>query len=195
MKYSVHSLSIVAACAGLAHGELVHWSQLTDTHELYEMDPAAAVLTIDISGYASYDFQGDADNEILSFSTGAPGPINAFGFNWDVNLSTVGLSWADEATLTFNDEYSLMPALGDAFSVTNANYQGSLSPELLGSADANGMMHIEFHETGFDDNPDAIDSYFEAESYLYFVFPSPGTLCVAGFGSLVLSRRRRAGGD
>ncbi|MFG0245024.1 MAG: hypothetical protein ACF8MF_03115 [Phycisphaerales bacterium JB052] len=193
MRKETISVLVLAAFAGLANAELVHWTQLTGDQEAYTVDPALGTLTIDISGYASYDLQGDSDNEILSVFMGPPGPIWAYEFGWNLNLTTVGVSWADESTLTFNDTLSLSPAAGDAFSVTNMNYQGTLDPLLLGDVDLSGFMHIEFHEIGFDDNPDEIDSYFEAGSYLYFVFPSPGTLGVAACGGLLMGRRRRLG--
>ena len=69
------------------------------------------------------------------------------------------------------------------------NYQGSVSGDFVGSFD--GVMEIEFYETGFDDNADAIDAYFESGSRITLIFPAPGGLAVLGIGGLIGIRRRR----
>ena len=181
------------AIAGLAHAEVIHWTQMTERTTSNGLDTSRGnTLTLDLSGYSSWDFQGDTDNEILSYYLGsANAEIWAFEVTYNLNLTTVGVSWADEMTLTFNDEYSYDPAAGDAFSVVNANYSGSIDPSLLGMTDAQGFMNIEFHEIGFDDNADAVDSYFEEGSYLRFTFPAPGTLGGMMLGLGIFHRRRR----
>ncbi len=145
-------------------------------------------ITIDVSGVNSWGFQGDAQNEFINVFLGAGATVTNMA--WDVNLTTIGLSWADENTMTFNGSQSVNPGAGDAFTVTNANYAGSAASGLV--LDGSGMLSIEFHEVGFDDNPGAVDSFYEAGSSITITYvPAPGALAVLGMGGLVAGRRRR----
>ena len=185
MRTLVSAMGLVAVC-GLAQAELVHWSDLVGQDTPFDASNRA-LLTIDISGMASWDFQGDSDNEIAELFIGGAIPI---GISWDVNITTVGISWAEEVTFGIADESLVInPAAGDAFTVTNMNYQGSVFGGFVGSLD--GVMEIEFYETGFDDNANAIDAVFEGGSRITVIFPAPGTVAVLGLGGLLASRRRR----
>ena len=165
MKKTI-ALAAVAAIAGTAMG--------TD-------------LVIDVSGVESWDFQGDPDNTILNVFVGAGATITNIA--WNVNMTTVGISWADENTMTFNGSQSINPGLGDAFTVSNQNYAGSAASSLV--LDGSGMLSIEFHEVGFDDNADAVDSFYNSGSITVSYVPAPGALAVLGMGGLVAGRRRR----
>ena len=182
-------VSCAMAVCGLAHAEIVHWSELVGDRVDQSETPRWAGLTIDISGLSSNDFQGDPDNVVLNVFIGAGATISSVG--WNVNLTTVGISWADEATITFDDAFSVNPGAGDAFTVTNMNYQGTASTSLVVGAD--GMMRIELHEVGFDDNANGPDAIYEAGSYIVVgnVWPTPGPLAVFGFAGVLCSRRRR----
>lgn len=152
---------------------------------------AADSLTIDVSGINSWGFQGDAQNESLSVLLGAGATVT--GISWDVNLTTIGLSWADENTMGFEGgALEVNPGAGDAFTVINANYAGSAGGVALS---ADGVLDIEFYEVGFDDNAGAVDSYYEAGSSITITgtnfVPTPGSLAVLGLGGLVAGRRRR----
>ncbi|MFG0245026.1 MAG: PEP-CTERM sorting domain-containing protein [Phycisphaerales bacterium JB052] len=149
---------------------------------------AAADLTIDVSGINSWGFQGDAQNETLSVALGAGAVIT--GIAWDVNLTTLGISWADENTMGFEGgALEVMPGAGDAFTVFNQNYSGSTGGVALS---ADGILDIEFYEVGFDDNAGAVDSYYEAGSTITISYvPAPSALAVLGLGGLVAGRRRR----
>ena len=57
-------------------------------------------ITIDVSGVNSWGFQGDPQNEFINVFVGAGASITNIA--WDVNLTTLGISWADENTMTFN---------------------------------------------------------------------------------------------
>lgn len=185
MSRMIPVVCVMAAC-GLARGEVVHWSELVGQDTPYDAS-SRALLTIDISGMASWDFQGDPDNEILELFIGFAIPI---GIEWDVYITTVGTSWADEVTFGIADESLLIsPGAGDALPVTNMNYQGSVYGGFMGSLD--GVMEIEIFETGFDDNANAIDAYFEQGSRITVVFPAPSGLAMLGFGGLMCARRRR----
>jgi len=183
--------SAVMAVCGLAHGEVIHWSQLIGAQADESQTPRWGGLTIDISGLSSNDFQGDPDNHVLSVFYGAGASITSIG--WYVNLTTVGISWADEATITFQDTVSLIPGAGDAFTVSNMNYQGSSATFFQAGSD--GMIQIELHETGFDDNPDGPDAIYEAGSYIVIgnALPSPGTVIYLGLAGLIGTRRARVG--
>ncbi|MEZ6164892.1 MAG: PEP-CTERM sorting domain-containing protein [Phycisphaerales bacterium] len=165
MKKTI-ALAAVAALAGTAMG--------TD-------------LVIDVSGVESWDFQGDADNTILNVFVGAGATITNIA--WNVNLTTVGISWADENTMTFNGAQSINVAAGDAFTVSNANYAGSAASGIV--LDGSGMLSIEFHEVGFDDNANAVDSFFNSGSLTISYVPAPSALAVLGLGGLAAGRRRR----
>ena len=165
MKKTI-ALAAVAALAGTAMG--------TD-------------LVIDVSGVESWDFQGDPDNTILNVFVGAGATITNIA--WNVNLTTLGISWADENTMTFNGAQSINVAAGDAFTVSNANYAGSAASGIV--LDGSGMLSIEFHEVGFDDNANAVDSFFNSGSLTISYVPAPSALAVLGLGGLAAGRRRR----
>ena len=158
----------------------------------------------DISGAESVDFQGDPDNELYYIYTLGPGPAIT-ELSWDVNLTTLGISWAEEASFTITDSIgnsvTISPGAGDAFGVKSMNYTGSAAVTLLPMG---GPMLLEFHEIGFDDNPDAADAFFESGSVLYFssigiqhfvkieAVPAPSGAGLLGLGVLLGSRRRRS---
>lgn len=185
MSKIIPAVCVMAAC-GLARGEVVHWSELVGQDTPYDAS-SRALFTIDISGMASWDFQGDPDNEIAELFIGFAIPI---GIEWDVYITTVGASWAEEVNFGIADESLVIsPGAGDAFPVTNMNYQGAIYGGFVGSFD--GVMEIEFFETNFDDNIDAIDAYFEPGSTITVIFPTPGPLAAMGIGGLLATRRRR----
>ena len=184
MKRIVPALCAMSVC-GLAHAEIFHWSEISSLDE--ETTSRLGRFTIDVSGMQSWGFQGDPANQILDVFVGAGASIPYI--SWDVNLTTVGLSWADESTMTFNGVEAVIPGFGDAFTVTNANYIGGQNSGLV--LDGSGILSIEFHEVGFDDNPGAVDSFYEAGSYIYIGIPSPGALGVFGISGLIGVRRRR----
>ncbi len=167
MKKTIALAAIVAA-AGLANAD---------------------TLVIDVSGANSWGFQGDAQNEIMNVLVGAG--ANITNIAWDVNLTTIGLSWADENNMGFfGNSVVVNPGAGDAFTVVNANYAGSVATDFTLGGDGN--LDIEFYEIGFDDNAGAIDSFYEAGSTVTITYtPAPSALAVLGLGGLVAGRRRR----
>ncbi len=152
----------------------------------------ADTLVVDVSGYESWDFQGDADNTILNVLVGSG--ANITNIAWDVNLTTVGISWADENTMGFfGNSVAVNPGAGDAFTVTNMNYSGSTGANI--TLGGNGLLDIEFYEVGFDDNFNSVDSFYEDGSFITLTgtgfVPTPGSLAVLGLGGLMAGRRRR----
>jgi len=176
----------ISAFSGLAYGEMVHWTELANREQPYETDRLAS-LVIDVTGMESWGFQGDPNNSVFEIIVGGAIPI---GIEWEVNLSTLGISWAEEATLGFlNNQIVIKPGFGDAFSVTNMNYEGSLFQDIKLGAD--GILDIEFYETDWDDNTGAIDAFFEPGSTITLIFPAPGTLGAIGIAGMLFGRRRR----
>ena len=170
MKKAI-TLAAIAATAGLAHAD---------------------TLVIDVSGMESWEFQGDPLNTILNVMVGASASITNIA--WDVNLTTLGISWAEENTMGFyGNSEQVLPGFGDAFVVTNMNYSGSQASSIVLGAD--GMLDIEFYETDWNDNAGAVDSFYEAGSTITLsgtgFVPTPGSLAVIGLGGLVAGRRRR----
>ena len=167
MKKTI-ALAAVVAAAGLANAD---------------------TMVIDVSGIQSWGFAGDAQNEFLNVLVGASASITNIA--WDVNLTTLGISWAEENTMGFfGNSEEVLPGFGDGFTVTNANYAGSQASAIVLGAD--GMLDIEFYETGWDDNAADVDSLYEAGSSITINFvPTPGSLAVLGLGGLVAGRRRR----
>jgi hypothetical protein len=188
MRTLIPAMGMMAVC-GLAHAEVIHWSQLIAPQAEQPEIRGSGATMIDLSGLTSNDFQGDPDNHILSIHLGAGSTITSIA--WNVNLTTVGVSWADEATITFNGIQSINPGAGDAFTVTSQNYAGSTASGLV--VDASGILQIELHEIGFDDNPDEPDAIYEDGSYIQLItfVPSPGSLSAFGLAGLVGARRRR----
>ncbi|MBL4697876.1 MAG: PEP-CTERM sorting domain-containing protein [Phycisphaerales bacterium] len=162
------ALAAIVATAGMATGQ---------------------TLVIDVSGAQSFGFQGDPINEIMNVLVGAG--ANITNIAWDVNLTTFGVSWAEENTMGFfGNSVAINPGLGDAFTVINANYAGSMATNFTLGGDGN--LDIEFYEVGFDDNAGAVDSLYESGSTVTITYtPAPSALAVLGLGGLVAGRRRR----
>ncbi len=170
MKKTI-ALAAVVAAAGLANAD---------------------TMVIDVSGIQSWGFAGDAQNEFLNVLVGASASITNIA--WDVNLTTLGISWAEENTMGFfGNSEEVLPGFGDGFTVTNMNYSGSQASAIVLGAD--GMLDIEFYETGWDDNAGDVDSLYESGSTITLsgtgFVPTPGSLAVLGLGGLVAGRRRR----
>jgi len=171
MKKTI-ALGVIVAVAGLAQADS---------------------LKLDVSGVASWDFQGDSDNVTLLVNVGAGANITSI--SWDVNLTTVAPSWAEENTMGFfGNSVIVNVGLGDAFTVSNANYQGSVNTNITLGGD--GILDIEFYEVSFDDIANGIDSFFKDNSSVVisgtgFNVPAPSALALLGLGGLVAGRRRR----
>lgn len=172
-------LSVVAlsATAGLAHADWGHTYQ----------------HVVDLSGLASWDFQGSANNDRIDLFIVPSACIT--GISWDLNLTTLGSSWAEEVTIGFDDGlFIFSPAAGDNFTVTNMNYSGSVTFDDPFRINLDGILSIEIFESGWDDYPDAMDAFFEAQSTitLHVIYPpAPGTLAAIGLAGIATTRRRR----
>lgn len=193
------ALTALAAAAGLATASPYLASGLTD-YSVSNAGAATATLTIDVSGAQFNDAQGSALNQMMSIAL-ANGAV-VTGIGWDVTLTSIGASWANEAVINFEDQIFLTVA-GDANPVTSMNYTSggiidltddvSLPNITLDTLGASDTLDIEFFES-FVDNGGTGDNFFEAGSVLFLQVagvPAPGSLAILGLGGLVAGRRRR----
>jgi len=195
-KMKVIALTALAAAAGLATANPISAGQFAG-NTVDTAGTPTATMVIDISGIMSNDAPGSALNEVLNVFLGVGGQVT--GLSWDVTLSTIGGSWASEATIGFGGQINLNPGSADSFTVSMQNYSsgGILDLTDLGLnnivEDGTGNLAIEFSES-FVDNAGTGDAIYEAGStvtiYGNFV-PTPGSLAVLGLGGLVAGRRRR----
>lgn len=200
----------LAACAGAASA-----SVFTPAADFVSADIAAPsgtwVLTIDISGFSTRDLLGDPDNEFFTIldqpkdGDQARGSLNAIiGIGWDVTLSTVGDSWASEATINFGAQLDLTPGINDAFPVANSSYNSGGIVDLVDagvapvSFDDQGAIRVEFYES-FDDTANIPEATFADGSTLTirtrfaatYVIPSAPTLAPLAVAGLAMARRKR----
>ncbi len=190
------ALTALAAAAGLATASPYLATGLTE----YGVNNAGAptqTITIDVSGINFNDAGGSALNEMLSVALGLGAEVTGLG--WDVNLTTVGGSWASEAVINFEGQINLTVGIGDDFGVTNQNYASGGILDLSDNGLPNitlggdGNLDMEFFE-GFVDNGGSGDAFFEQGSVLFLAVtgvPTPGSLAILGLGGLVAGRRRR----
>jgi len=196
-KMKAIALTTLAAAAGLATASPILATGLTD-YTVGGAGTPTATITVDVSGVNFNDAQGSSLNETMSIFLGIGAEVTGIG--WDVNLSTIGGSWASEAVIDFEGQIFLTVGAGDDFSVTGQNYNSggiidlsddvSLPNITLGG---DGALDLEFFE-GFVDNGGTGDSFFGAGSTLTLQvrgIPAPSSLAFLGLGGLAATRRRR----
>lgn len=192
------AFAAVAGFAGLATASPFFSTSQTAT-EIYSA-PAGAVatITVDISGFNTWDLAGAAVNETLDVALG--GDYLVTGIGWNVTIASFGASWRSEATIGFSDSsIGLQLSPGTDSSPGTGTYTSggildlaSIDPTFPFTVGADGILSLEFYET-FDDVPNAIDATFLSGSSLQvqYVVPAPGALAMLGLGGLVAGRRRR----
>ena len=193
-------LTILAATTAFAGAGIISSDHFSSNNALSytSSDPTGAAwpyeITIDVSGMQFNDAQGSPFNQILSILVGQGQTVR--GIAWDVNLTTIGASWASEAVMGFEGQVNLTVA-EDPNPVSNMNYNsgGFIYLEDLGipeiTVGVDGMLSIEFFES-FIDNGGTGDSFFEAGSTITITnTPTPGTLAFLGMTGLLSTRRRR----
>ena len=190
------ALTTIAAAAGLATASPFLASGLTNTGVGTAGTPTTTIV-VDVSGINFNDAAGSALNETLSVALGLGAEVTGIG--WDVTLTTIGGSWASEATIDFEGQVFLNVGAGDDFGVTGAAYSSGGILDLSDLAIPNitlggdGALDMEFSE-GFVDNGGTGDAFFGSGSTLTLAvrgIPTPGSLAVIGLGGLVAGRRRR----
>lgn len=184
----------IAATAGLATANPISNTGLI----LPTLEPAGAgdSLLIDVSGFEFFDELGSSNNQSLNFYAFF-GEAHITSISWDLNLTTLGASWASDSMISVNGN-NLIPAPLDNYSVTNMKYSGSASINIdLMSLD--DYLTLEFFES-FIDSPGEAEAFFEAGStitvhgpllWLLPVVPSPSTLGALGLAGPLTARRRR----
>jgi len=199
MKTTV--LITIAAAAGFAIANPISLDDATRVTQSNAGTPNVT-YTIDISGYQFNDATGSPVNQTLSILMGNNQLITGIG--WDVHLSTIGASWASEATMLFHTDFNpssdfTLNVADDSAPVSNQQYQS----DILDLTD-NGLSNIGFHPSfwtleieffdSFVDNAGTGDAFFEEGSVLRFAvfeLPAPGPLALLGFGALAITRRQR----
>ncbi|MGD1703205.1 hypothetical protein [Dapis sp. BLCC M229] len=143
---------------------------------------AAQAQTFDISGTNSWDFQGDADNEILTLDIadalglGSGSAVNLFGVGWDVTIETLGGSWLNEADIQITDTndnvlFDFNPGnLAESGTGTFVGNQFQFTPVFL----ADGLVNVEFYQT-FNSFENGIDTIYLDTSTLTFYDQLPIT--------------------
>ena len=189
------TLAAIAVSAGFAHADLFSSQDAMNPSTATPNGAAQSnILTIDVSGMQFNDISGSALNQTLSVFIGQGQLVR--GIAWDVNLTTIGASWASEAIMGFEGQIILTAGTDDN-PVSNMNYnsggflylQDEGVPDITVGAD--GILDIEFYES-FVDNAGTGDSYFEPGSTITITnLPTPGALAMFGFSGLALARRRR----
>ena len=156
---------------------------------------AAQTLTINLTNVESRDGLGNPVNVVQNFNIGANAQV--IGIGWNLTLETVGLSWRNEATISFENSGQstgvfLTPGTEGSPGIGNYNSNGIV--DLVGLAldfavDGDGLLRVEFFET-FVDNVGSADAIWNGTLTVQYI-PTPGALAVLGLGGLVAGRRRR----
>ncbi len=160
----------------------------------------SCALTIDISGYESVDSQGSENNRILDISVADRDFATIFALSWDLNLSTVGYSWASDSRIGFSSQLFLTPGFDDNFTVTNANYSsnGVINLDNIGLPDiqlgVDSILSLEFFED-YDDAPGKTDAIWLPGSTITIYstgwLPTPSAATTIALATLITSRRKR----
>ncbi len=158
-------------------------------------DDGPQTVTIDLSGLTSYDLQGAPINDIIiqGFQVGDI----LHSVKWDVNLTFVVPSWAEEVAVSMTD------AGGYDVLNTAIYFPGVQSSDPIAGGGVFDLgnhvmttttLTIELHEWNFDDWPGAADALYGTGSNLrinYTKIPAPGALALIGLAGLAAGRRRR----
>lgn len=211
LRNTVCSIVVVSVASGVAAASL---SSSFMSAEGVASANGTWVYTVDISGFRSVDAFGDPDNSFFSIfhqpkedeDHPLPGTNSIIGIGWDINLSTVGSSWASDAVISFGEELDLQFAVADPFPVMNHQYSsGGIIGLPNGDTPAIGFgtgeygLRVEFYEF-FDDTQDMAEAVFGTGSTLTirtqhaarFVIPTPGVCGPLWIAGLIFTRRRRA---
>ena len=144
-------------------------SQFAESFNASPVPRGTTVECVSMEDLASWDFQGDPDNVVIELDIGEGNTLTGAGF--DLGIETVGISWLSEVTILHSDSTGaadpngiiLTPGFGDDTSGSQEYSSGGLVdfsdlmlPEPVAGPD--GILRLEIHETGFDDNVDAIDA-------------------------------------
>lgn len=211
------SAAAVLALAGSASAQFLAPSHTSTGAKIASHDNVTAMSRGTADGsvnipfvVASWDLEDDASNVVLTFDlaalAGQPSgtAMEMTGLGWNVFQSTVGPSWGQEMTASFEDSAGTPGVyLGPSASAAPiVGVQNNSSGGILDLTDnaipnivlADGILQIEFFET-YDDVANAIDGNWLAGSSFdiaYKVVPAPGAMGLLGLaGVAALGRKRR----
>ena len=150
-------------------------------------------IVVDISGAQSWGFQGDPLNEHMNVPGFNPGDI-IHSIKYDIVLTTIDPSWADEPRIGVSDGANgvvVVGPFGSATTVTSAPYSGTAN--VGGYVMTGNRLDLEFYESGFDDHT-GVDAIYNQGTLVinYTAVPAPAVLAMLGAAGLVSRRRRRA---
>jgi hypothetical protein len=141
----------------------------------------ADTIVVDVSQLDSMDGLDDPSNVTLQLDIGPHALVT--GLVWDVNLETVGLSWASEAQIALdNSDLSqgvfLRPGIGDDHPTEGVvNYADGadltdidgLGTDISFAVHEDGILVVQLFES-YDDMPDAIDAHWRQNSTIVVEF-------------------------
>ncbi len=154
----------------------------------------STTVVLDISGVPSVDGAGDPDNTLIDL----PIPAGALvtGIGWDVNQSTVGLSWLSEMTIGFDNTdpgslvgLALAPSITDAPGV-EANSSGGIvdfTDNALSDIpiQPDGILRFEFFEA-FVDTAGLTEGVWDSPSTLTIVYEGGSAVPTVGQWGLIV---------
>lgn len=190
------AVTLMALTSGIALGAPVNHAELGQSLNTNDLRTGGATLTtcIELQGIESFDASGDLSNIVIEQFLGIGTEI--VGARWeDVQLTTNGSSFLNEAAIGLNGQIALRFGAADNFSGSQTYTSPGLFDfiaEEISYTLADGMLSVEFFET-LDDADDAADAiYSGGKLYIsYIPIPSPGSLAILGAAGVVLTRRQR----
>lgn len=197
MNRTFTAIALTAGTAATAGAAPVNHAEIGQSLNTNDLRTGGATLytCIELQGIESWDGAGDLSNIVIEEFLGVGTEI--VGARWeDVQLTTNGNSFLNEASIGLNDEVAIRVGAADNFSGSGTyNSDGLfdfLANEISYTLD-DGMLAVEFFETQ-DDAPDAVDAlYSGGKLYIYYIpVPSPGSMALLGIAGAVLTRRQRS---
>lgn len=178
--------SVLIGTARGDKGFMTRPAQLTDKFPSGGSGPEGdPVATFDLTGQTFVDLEGDADNTILMLDIGtalgmAGMDVEVSAIGWDFRLTTLGLSWASEATIGFDWNHDLSNDVYLNASTTDApvtmevlSSGGPVSLASFGIPNGlvpGGVLRVELFDV-FDDNPNAPDAVIDNGSLMIQIVP------------------------
>lgn len=190
------ALAVAALATGFASAAQVSHpesGQSLNTNDLRTGGPTL-FMCFDLQGIESIDGAGSLNNIVIEQFLGVGTEI--VGARWeDVQLTTNGNSFLNEASIGLNDQVALRVGAADNFSGSETYTSPGLFDFLANEISyvlTDGMLSMEFFETQ-DDAQGAADAFYSGGSLcIYYIpVPSPGSTAILGVAGMVLTRRQR----